>query len=180
MRKAITIFLFAALLGPLTSYAQDTIPQPAHQAQDRSDSEEGPDYHYRSWEAPAEYVSETHAERVLREEEPIGDYGQPRWTAHRRFPMTRVYVRPAGMIDFEWWLETKLNLSDTNDVRHRSQYEFEFGLGHRLQLDLYLATQQKGHDGAFELYQEKVELRWALADWGEIWGNPTLYWELVH
>ena len=30
---------------------------------------------------------------TLHEEERIGSYGQPRWTAHRRFPTTRVYVQ---------------------------------------------------------------------------------------
>jgi hypothetical protein len=53
------------------------------------------------------------------------------------------------------------------------------GLGHRLQLDLYLQTEQAGHQAPLEIGAEKVELRWALADWGVIPLNPTLYAEFV-
>jgi hypothetical protein len=116
---------------------------------------------------------------TLREEERIGSYAQPRWTAHRRFPTTRIYVRPEGEFAFEWWLEQKLNLEDPDQARYRSQYEFEFGLGYRLQIDLYLQTEQQGHHGPWELKAEKLELRWALADWGEIPLNPTLYVEYI-
>ncbi|MCB9708296.1 MAG: hypothetical protein H6714_05890 [Myxococcales bacterium] len=113
------------------------------------------------------------------ETERIGSYRQPRWTAFRRFPNTRAYVRPAGTMAFEYWLESKYNLKDSEEVRHRSQFEFEFGLGNRLQFDVYLQTQQLGHDGALELHAEKLELRYALANWGVIPLNPTLYAEVV-
>ena len=115
---------------------------------------------------------------ALREEDAIGDYHQPRWTARRRFPTTRVYVVPAGTLGLEYWLETKVNLEDTDQVRNRSQYELELGLGHRLQLDVYLQTQQED-TGPLELYKEKLELRWALANWGCIPLNPTLYAEIA-
>jgi hypothetical protein len=52
------------------------------------------------------------------------------------------------------------------------------GLGHRLQLDLYARTEQNGTDSMF-LESERLELRWALADWGKLWGNPTLYVEWI-
>jgi hypothetical protein len=113
----------------------------------------------------------------LKEEERIGAYAQPRWTARRRFPTTRVYVVPEGTLSFEWWLEAKLEAGAK--PRFRSQYEFEFGLGRRLQLDLYLTTQQEGLDAPLLLHREKVELRYALADWGDIPTNPTVYLELV-
>jgi hypothetical protein len=112
------------------------------------------------------------------EDELVGGYQQPRWTTRRRFPTTRVYVVPAGEVELEWWLEGKIDLRGDDDTRWRSMYELELGLGHRLQLDLYLVTQQLG-EGPFELYQEKVELRYALADWGRIPTNPTLYVEWV-
>jgi hypothetical protein len=115
----------------------------------------------------------------LREEQRIGSYGQPRWTATRRFPGTRVYVVPAGTLGVEWWLEDKQSLAHSRDVRYRSQYEFEMGLGHRLQLDLYLQTEQDGHQQPLRIGAEKVELRYALADWGKIPLNPTLYAEFV-
>jgi hypothetical protein len=115
----------------------------------------------------------------LHEDERIGNYAQPRWSATRRFPGTRMYVVPAGALGLEWWLEDKQNLRDLHQVRYRSQYELEMGLGHRLQLDLYLQTEQYGHQGPLQLGAEKAELRYALADWGKLPLNPTLYAEFV-
>jgi hypothetical protein len=132
-----------------------------------------------SWDAPPVYETVVTAPRLLREEEPIGDYAQPRWTAARRFPTTRVYVMPADTVEFEYWYEAKSDLSGTNPLRQRSQFEGEFGLGHRLQLDLYLTTEQLGGMGSFALKSEKAELRYALADWDVIPTNPTLYLEIV-
>jgi len=54
----------------------------------------------RSWEVPETVVTAREG-RFLREEDRIGPYGQPRWTAHRRFPSTRVYVAPPGQFEFE-------------------------------------------------------------------------------
>jgi hypothetical protein len=117
---------------------------------------------------------------TLREEERIGDYAQPRWSATRRFPNTRVYVRPPGSFGLEWWTQTKQSLRDSHEVRNRSDYEMEIGLGHRLQLDMYLETEQAPHWGsALQVAREKAELRYALADWGVIPLNPTLYAEFV-
>lgn len=116
---------------------------------------------------------------VLHEAQRIGDYNQPRWTATRHFPGTRVYVVPAGSVGAEWWLDYKQSLSDRRAARYRSRYELESGLGHRLQLDVYLQTEQSGHHAPIKLAAEKVELRYALADWGVIPLNPTLYLELV-
>jgi len=84
---------------------------------------------------------------------------------------------PAGTSTFEWWYDQKLSLENTKNVRHRTLWEFEFGLGYRLQLDLYLRLQQEGWAGPIEINEEKVELRWALMDWGCLPGNPTLYVE---
>ncbi|QQR90000.1 MAG: hypothetical protein IPJ88_17865 [Myxococcales bacterium] len=109
----------------------------------------------------------------------IGSYKQPRWTSFRRFANTRSYVRPAGTFAFEYWWENKTSLRDATDARNRSQFEVEFGLGYRLQLDVYLQTEQLGLDGSYQLQREKLELRYALADWGKIFLNPTLYFEVV-
>jgi hypothetical protein len=106
-----------------------------------------------------------------------GSYNQPGWTERRRFPETRVYVAPAGTATFEVWAEPKVSLVG-NDVRLRTMYEASFGLGHHLQLDLYLRLESNG-TSAVELESERIELRWALADWGVLWGNPTLYLEWI-
>ena len=60
--------------------------------------------HVPTWRMPAINV---YGEAPNVEEERIGDYLQPRWTAHRRFGETRVYVVPKGMIEFEYWLIPK-------------------------------------------------------------------------
>ena len=110
----------------------------------------------------------------LREEERIGSYNQPRWTAHRRFPSTRIYVRPEGEIELEWWSRTKVK-RETGETEQIHEFEVEFGLPLRFQLDLYLVT-KKTNRGPYEVDQA-VELRWAIADWGVIPLNPTLYFE---
>jgi hypothetical protein len=78
----------------------------------------------------------------------------------------------------EYWLDTKMAFEDANNVRFRNLYELEIGLGYRIQLDLYLRTEQQGYQGKMEVESEKIELRYAFADWGKIPGNPTIYLEL--
>src|SRR5687767_6840294 len=62
----------------------------------------------------------------LREEERVGSYAQPRWTATRRFPSTRVYVVPEGKVEFEYWLRPTFNEDGSTDTR--ALYELEIGL----------------------------------------------------
>jgi hypothetical protein len=129
----------------------------------------------RSFELPpVTVVGEKQSD--LREEDRVGSYGQPRWTATRRFPSTRVYVVPEGKVEFEYWLRPTFNKDGSTETR--SLYELEIGLPHRFQLDLYLRSDQDGDDGEM-LWGQQIEIRWALADWGKIWGNPTLYFEYV-
>ena len=115
----------------------------------------------------------------LREEDLIGDYGQPEWTAHRRFPTTRIYVRPANTFGFEYWSRPTFP-KDGGPTEVRTQYEFEIGLPNRFQFDFYIVNNSEGHDGPSEFDQHKTELRYALADWGVIPWNPTLYAEYVN
>jgi hypothetical protein len=127
-----------------------------------------------SWEMPAVIV-EGRRISPYREDDLIGSYEQPRWTAHRRFAGTRIYVRPAGQFDFEQWFRWK-DKKDDPDVLV-TQSELEFGLGHRLQLDYYLITRKT--DGESTKVDNAIELRYAFADWGRIWGNPTVYLEWI-
>jgi hypothetical protein len=107
----------------------------------------------------------------------VGDYEQPRWSATRRFPTTRVYVMPKGRVEAEYWMRYTAPFAHSGANREiRSFYELGFGLGHRLQADVYLVTQQEGQ-GPIEVKRQTFELRWAIADWGKLWGNPTLYVE---
>ena len=105
-----------------------------------------------------------------------GEYQQPKWSERRRFPGTRTYVAPPGSASFEVWLENKTPIGGDN--RLRTLYEISFGLGHRLQLDLYLRTEADGQ-GPMYVESERLELRYAFADWGVIPGNPTLYLEWI-
>jgi len=112
---------------------------------------------------------------VLNEETPIGQTGRPEWTSARRFPGTRVYIQQepweAGV---ESWWRIKNHRDDT--ISHRLLEEVEIGLPYRMQLDLYNDIEGDEH-GRFHYQSFNVELRYALADWGRIWGNPTLYGE---
>jgi hypothetical protein len=113
-----------------------------------------------------------------REEDRIGTYDQPRWTARRLFPSTRVYVRPEGSVGFEYWTRVKVP-RDEGQTTVETQYEVEFGLPHRFQIDLYAVTEKTGSEGELNYSEQKAEVRYALADWGQIWMNPTLYFEYV-
>jgi hypothetical protein len=129
----------------------------------------------RSFELPAvTVVGEKPAD--LKEEEHVGSYGQPRWTATRRFTSTRVYVVPENKVEFEYWLRPTFNKDGSTETR--SLYELEFGLPHRFQLDLYLRTDAEGDRGDM-LLGEQIEVRYAFADWGKLPGNPTVYLEYV-
>jgi len=131
-----------------------------------------PDRRLRSWELPPVTVV---GPSVLREDELIGPYKQPRWTATRRFPTTRVYVIPEGKVEVEAWARGTF---DDGESEWRFLQEIEVGLPYRFQLDLYLRQDYATTDGKV-LWGGQFEVRWALADWDEIWGNPTLYFEYI-
>jgi hypothetical protein len=128
----------------------------------------------RSYELPPVTVTGQKPSE-LREEDRVGPYQQPRWTTVRRFPNTRVYVVPEGKVETELWFIPRFYRDGSTDSR--SLAEVEIGLPYRFQLDLYyrLETYTSGStdNGA------QIELRWALADWGKIPLNPTLYAEYI-
>jgi len=108
----------------------------------------------------------------------VGQYQQPAWTLVRKFPATRVYLMtPPGTMMYEKWVDMRVPKEGPAEVRFRD--EFAFGLGKRLELDLYLHTVLKGNEGAYAFGWRGFswEVRYALADWGKIFGNPTLYFE---
>ena len=111
----------------------------------------------------------------MAEEQPVGPYDQPEWTTARRFPTTRVYLQqtPWSVGVEQWW---KGQWPRGEGSNHLFQEEVELGLPHRFQADLYenWVVNPRG-----TVYHDSVstELRWALADWGKIPLNPTLYGE---
>jgi hypothetical protein len=112
---------------------------------------------------------------LLKEEQPVGPYQQPEWTTERRFPGTRVYLQqvPWGT-GFEQWVRMTRNHDGTMETR--MQEEFEIGLPYRFQVDLY-ETWAIDQDRRSQQDEVSAEVRYALADWGVIPLNPTLYLE---
>ncbi|MBV8879568.1 MAG: hypothetical protein JO332_06390 [Planctomycetaceae bacterium] len=120
----------------------------------------------------------------LQDELPVGPYRRPMWTLHRVSPTTRIYLQvDPGEVEFEQWLDIRLRKKRSEpDDRIRMAQELEFGLGGRFQLDLYMNTiwtKNSGTDATLATRSWAAELRYALADWGVLWGNPTLYLEYI-
>lgn len=111
-------------------------------------------------------------------ETPVGPYGQPAWTARQqRWGTTRAYVLPPYTFEVEGFMVSEID--EGSGPSHEFLQELKIGLPHRLQLDLYQIQSDPAGD-SFDYKGTKVEIRWALADWGEIPLNPTLYWEWEH
>src|SRR5512135_243247 len=110
----------------------------------------------------------------------VGPYNQPVWTTQRPFAESRVYVLPPGVFQLEQWFRP--TWPRDGKVEMRFLEELAIGLPCRFQLDLYERwnveptrrnREEANHEGV------QLELRWALADWGVIPLNPTLYAEWI-
>ena len=113
---------------------------------------------------------------LLREDRPVGPYNQPEWTTARRFTTTRIYLQQTPWsTGFEQWVRVTRDQHD-GTMQTRMQEEFELGLPYRFQLDLY-ETWSIDQVRTTRQDEYSAELRYALADWGKIPGNPTLYFE---
>jgi hypothetical protein len=113
----------------------------------------------------------------VREDQLVGSYKQPVWTADRRFSEVRVYVQPEGSVDAEYWVIPTVNRHGPSEIV--TQYEVEVGFPGRIQMDLYLVPRFEGSGGKTYV-DESIEFRYAFANWNEIWGNPTYYIEMIH
>ncbi len=173
--KAGLVTVFSSVLRAGNTYGQVMNPADA-QNMPSATNQVAASEHLRSWELPAVVVEGERA-AALKEEDRIGDYGQPRWTATRRFPTTRVYVVPEGKAELEYWLRT--TCEKDGSTSYRSLYEVEYGLPYRFQCDFYARTDRNTASGK-TYFSEQYELRYALADWGVLPGNPTLYFEYIH
>lgn len=133
----------------------------------------------RTWEMPAVTVTGS-TNALLREEERIGPYEQPRWTTQRRFPRVRIYTIPEGEQEFEYWTRIDVPKDSNEPVEVQHFFEYEIGLPYHLQFDAYLVL--RNEDGGFDgptRHDGQFEMRWAPADWGKIFGNPAFYLEYV-
>lgn len=109
-------------------------------------------------------------ETELKENMLIGDNQQPVWTARRRFVTTRVYVQPAWQGEVEvGWQDT---IGRTGTPSHLITEEIELGLPYRFQIDFENGDAHENGDWHHDF--NAFELRWALADWDKIFGNPTV------
>ncbi len=118
-------------------------------------------------------------EKQMQEETVVGPYDQPEWSTHRRFPLSRIYLQhtPYEMGVEQWW---RLQHFRDGTTKQRFQEEFGIGLPHRIQLDIYETWVVK-NDGHTVHDNVAAEIRYALADWGKIPMNPTIYleWKFV-
>jgi hypothetical protein len=110
----------------------------------------------------------------LSEEQLIGPNEQPEWTTRRRFATTRAYVLTPWQIEFEQWWRGRFY--EDAGPKHRLQSEIGIGLPYRFQLDLY-ENLESSPGSSLQHSGIQTEVRWALADWGKIPLNPTLYGE---
>src|SRR5581483_1118247 len=110
-----------------------------------------------------------------RDESLVGSNQQPEWTTARRFSTTRIYVIAPWQVEFEQWWKAKFPRHG-EPASHLFQSEVEIGLPYRFQLDFYEnVTADERH--RFRHDGNQIEARWALADWGKIPLNPTIYGE---
>jgi len=116
--RLITMLLAVAAWRPDAANAQVVNPatqQPAAETKTDQPSEE-----HHTWQMPPVDV---YGKAPLKEDDRIGDYAQPRWTADRLFSETRVYVIPKGKVEFEYWLipETPRDGPTDDGTRRRAR-----------------------------------------------------------
>jgi hypothetical protein len=112
----------------------------------------------------------------LREERRIGSNEQPEWTTERTFTTVRAYVIAPGQIEVEQWY--KLQNPQDSAPNHFWQSEVSMGFEGGWQADFYV-NYGKEPNGPTKYDGVQYEVRKALAKWGEIPANPTLYAEYV-
>jgi hypothetical protein len=107
-------------------------------------------------------------------EELVGPYRQPRWSARGRFSAdTDVYVLPP--FSFYLDLDYRGTFPRQGKPDHLFVQEFELGLPYRFQLAFEL--NEESQNGQRQIPFSTIEGRYALADWGRIPLNPTLFAE---
>ncbi len=108
---------------------------------------------------------------ALKELDPVGQSKQPVWTTVPRFSFSQVYALPEGVrtasvnavSDFGFDTATTTALAETVDV----------GLGQGWQVGVSFLQDRNSTLDSTEL-GGRLEVRKAVAPWGEIWGNPTV------
>jgi len=127
-------------------------------------------------EEPATNLPPVTVQGARPSQELVGPYDQPRWTARGRFSSdTEVYVLPpyAFVVDIDY----AGTVPKHGETMNLMTQEFELGLPHRFQIayENNFVLQKKHSQETLQT----IEGRYALADWGEIPLNPTLFGEYL-
>jgi hypothetical protein len=105
--------------------------------------------------------------------EPAPGDAQPEWVAARPFGESDVYVLPKGVSAFGVGLRVMRPASGATATE--SAYRADFGLPARFQLGVHATGRAEGRDGAIgNIDAQALEMRWAFAEWGRVWGNPAV------
>ena len=121
-----------------------------------------------------EVVVEDERAPALAEQDLVGPPMQPKWTSGRRFLTTDVYVLPEGHADFEAFATASIARDrDGGGTAWSFSEGIGIGLPNRFQLEFAL-LQDIDAGGDHTLGGAEFEARWAIADWNQVWGNPTL------
>jgi hypothetical protein len=105
--------------------------------------------------------------------EPAPGHGRPEWVAARPFGESDVYVLPKGVSAFVVGLRPTRPMSGATSTE--SAYRADFGLPARFQLGVHATGRAEGRDEAIgNIDAQALEMRWAFAEWGRVWGNPTV------
>lgn len=162
------------------SQPQETLPPVIVEPNVQPDYQPGPYYGSGSPSGPYSYGTiPWYSDEITSDRDLVGPYGQPQWTTQRPFSTARSYVLPAGMMQFEQWVRPTFNKNAQPEYRFLEEYAI--GLPGRFQLDIYERWNVEPDNGVEKANHEgvQIELRWALANWGVIPLNPTLYAEWV-
>lgn len=104
----------------------------------------------------------------------VGPYDQPRWSARGRFSSdTDVYVLPPWEVFVD--VDYQATIPRHGQAVHLFTQELELGLPHRFQIAYENNVEIRR--GRTQVTEQVVEGRYALADWGKIPLNPTLFAE---
>jgi len=107
-------------------------------------------------------------------QERVGPYHQPRWSTRGRFSAdTDVYVIPPGLFFVD--VDYQGTIPRHGESVHLFTQEFEVGLPYRFQLAYENNVEVRG--GQTQVTLQTLEARYALADWGVLPLNPTLFAE---
>jgi hypothetical protein len=157
-------FLFCVILATVIIPAHVVAEQNQDQEQKQEQKQE------QTYSMPPEVI-----QRKSASQETIGPYNEPRWAARGKFSSdVEIYVLPPYQfyvdLDYEGLFLRHGKISDNVFTQ-----EFEIGLPHRFQL---------AYENNFEIIGphvqetiQTIEGRYALADWGKIPLNPTLFGE---